>query len=111
MISSKYRGHKIKNENSIWKYCDTEEPVELSERDCGKCGLPSTKEDHDGCLDTLKYAKNACCGHGETGEAYFQFWNGFRLAGILAIVFIKVLKLWSSLADSSKSLFHTFTET
>lgn len=85
-------GHQIYFDKE-WKYYDNKEPVELSKRNCGNCGLPRTKEDHDGCLGILKHAMNACCGHGKSKEAYFQFWNGFCLRGIPAIVFIKTLKL------------------
>lgn len=40
---------------------------------CGHCGLPRTKEGHDGCIGTLEGVKNACCGHGEEAVAYVQF--------------------------------------
>ena len=79
-------------ENNVWIYCDTRKPVEDDkDRCCGFCNLPQTIEGHDGCLKTLKYAMNACCGHGTIGKAYFQFPNGFRLPGIFAIIFIKII--------------------
>ena len=53
---------------------------------CVKCNKGPTKEGHDGCLGTLKGdIMNACCGHGNDDQAYIQYWNDERLAGIDAI--------------------------
>ncbi|MDZ7703158.1 MAG: hypothetical protein U5L04_01580 [Trueperaceae bacterium] len=72
-----FRGHAIRysEERDGFVYCDTGEPVEdrWESRPCGYCGRDSTPEGHDGCLGTLDGVRNACCGHGETGEAYVQF--------------------------------------
>ena len=94
MVSSKYRGHKmVELSDGTWVYLDNKEKVSNDIfRDCVKCGLPSTKEDHDGCLGTLKFAINACCGHGEMDEARIQFQNKFVLKGIFAIVLMKILR-------------------
>jgi len=58
---------------------------------CGHCGLKRTAEGYDGCIGELNTAKvmNACCGHGEDRTAYVQFWNGERIAGKIAIEYIK----------------------
>ena len=82
----------MQKEDGIWKYCDNKEPVESFERNCGKCGNPNTKEDHDHCLGTLKYAMNACCGHGKSAEAFIQFSNDFRISGLFALMIAKFLK-------------------
>ena len=88
-IESKYRGHEIIIENKVWFYKDTKEPVSSNTfRKCGKCGKSNTKEGHDGCLETLKYLMNACCGHGVINESYVQFQNGFCLRGAFSILFI-----------------------
>lgn len=63
---------------------------------CGHCKKSRTKEGHDGCVGTLEKVKNACCGHGETEQAYIQFDheqyyiepNKFRISGQEAIDFI-----------------------
>ena len=53
---------------------------------CVKCGLNPTPEGHDGCLGTLQGdVMNACCGHGYSGIAYIQYWNGDRISGDRAI--------------------------
>jgi hypothetical protein len=74
------RGHKIEKVNNQYVYSDTKEPTAGNVRNCGYCGLPNTKEGHDGCLSTLKGAMNACCGHGHE-EAYVQFENGMIIRG------------------------------
>ena len=97
MITSKYRGHKIEFKDGAWVYSDTKILVSLDkERDCGKCNCQQTKEGHDHCLGTLKYAMNACCGHGETREAYIQFFNGFRISGLFAKAYIEIFKILNS---------------
>jgi len=58
---------------------------------CAKCKKCPTKEGHDGCLGTLPgKIMNACCGHGDDGCAYIQYWGedgngGKRIAGLEAI--------------------------
>jgi len=56
---------------------------------CGHCGLRRTVEGHDGCIGTLSDVMNACCGHGETGMAYVQFWDEKRLEGEKALDYMK----------------------
>ena len=64
---------------------------------CNYCGLPNTKEGHDGCIGTLKNVMNACCGHGHTRAAYVQFYhdnyknepNKKRIEGEEALKYIK----------------------
>jgi len=83
--------------------------VELSlYRACGNCETPQTKEGHDGCLGTLPFLMNACCGHGEIKEAYIQFFNGFCIRGLFAIAFIKILKLLSTLWSKSLKILRRF---
>lgn len=91
-VSSKNRGHLIvEEEKDVWVYCDTKELVSSNkDRDCGFCNCKQTKEGHDGCLGTLKFAMNACCGHGSTREAFVQFSKVFRISGIFAVIYIWV---------------------
>lgn len=57
---------------------------------CAKCGKEPTEEGHDGCIGTLpeKEVMNACCGHGQDGQAYVQFWDAPRMSGQEAIKYI-----------------------
>lgn len=63
---------------------------------CGYCKKYRTKEGYDGCIGKLENVKNACCGHGETKQAYVQFdhdeydidSNKYRISGQEAIDFI-----------------------
>jgi len=81
---SNYRGHKIICISGQWIFSDTGQPVsENKGRKCGKCELENTKEGHDPCLGTLPGVLNACCGHGNAGESYIVFENGFRISGFL----------------------------
>jgi hypothetical protein len=94
MAHSYFRGHEIEFVGEVWRYVDTKEPTPLSQfsrRSCGRCGEVPTPEGHDACFGTLPGVKNACCGHGQPGEAYVQFWDGTRLAGQEAIDFAKGL--------------------
>lgn len=57
---------------------------------CAKCGLPPTKEGHDGCLGTLVSPSrggvmNACCGHGNNKQAYIQYWDRSDIRGEAAV--------------------------
>jgi len=70
---SQLRGHEMEYLNGVWVYSDTKEPTAHNERGCGFCGKENTKEGHDGCLGALPGLMNACCGHGNTKEAYVQF--------------------------------------
>lgn len=86
-MSDHFRGHKIELKDGEWVYADTKQPVKdnWKELPCGECGLHFTDEGHDGCLGTLPTVKNACCGHGNVGEAYVQFNDGSRIDGQAAL--------------------------
>jgi len=91
---STHRGHEIyQTEDGKLYFADTNEPTvgNWKDRPCGHCGLDYTPEDHDGCLGTLPDPDimNACCGHGEFGCAYVQFWNSPRLGGDAAVDYIE----------------------
>lgn len=66
---------------------------------CNHCDKHCTKEGHDACLGTLPgNIMNACCGHGESKEAYIQYHDGKdvnvqikRIAGKEALEEIKKL--------------------
>ena len=91
VLSSKFRGHEIYHDESTghWRYCDTGEMVSEAwlGRPCGHCHKHSTPEGHDGCLGTLQRVANACCGHGNSPEAYVQFVDGREMRGQDAIDF------------------------
>ena len=94
MVKSCLRGHEIEFVNDEWIYSDTKEPTisTYGTRPCGYCGLGYTEEGHDGCLGTLKGLMNACCGHGETREAYVQFLDSSVVDGQDAITIMSILK-------------------
>jgi len=81
--TSKYRGHEIVRRNGEFIFPDTGEPTAQSGRfaTCGHCGQANTPEGHDACLGTIPGAMNACCGHGETDDAYIQVDDCSRIAG------------------------------
>ena len=83
--------------NNQWVFEDTQLSVAETFRDrpCGKCNKERTSEGHDACLGILPGTMNACCGHGETGDAYVQFWGGQAIQGKDAIVVLDVLKKYS----------------
>lgn len=88
-----YRGHKIELHEGVYVYSDTKQPVPGNvNRACGHCGLENTKEGHDGCLGTLPYVMNACCGHGNDSDAYVQGLDGYSVHGKDARVIIYLLK-------------------
>lgn len=88
------RGHKIELREGEWVYSDTKEfTIETWEkRPCGSCGLHNTEEGHDGCLGTLIGTMNACCGHGNSKEAYIQFLDGKSVHGEEAKAIQDILK-------------------
>lgn len=94
MKKSYLRGHKIEKIDGEWVFSDTKEPTVKTwhKRPCGYCGEYNTPEGHDGCLGTLPGVMNACCGHGQTNEAYVQFLDGFSVHGKDAITIMQILK-------------------
>lgn len=83
MSKSHFRGYEIYEKEGAFYYADNDEPTSISweSRPCGHCGMHNTSEGHDGCLGTILHALNACCGHGNTREAYVQFDGGITLYG------------------------------
>lgn len=81
------RGHPIHWDGECFRYDDNGEPTATTwrERPCGKCGLYTPPNGHDPCIANLPGVHNACCGHGETREAYVVFTDGRRIAGKKAI--------------------------
>ena len=85
------RGHPIywDEHDQVWRYCDNGAPtsyeerarLQWKERPCGRCGRYPTPEGHDPCLGALPGVSNACCGHGQPGDAYIQFANGMVVRG------------------------------
>lgn len=82
-MNETYRGHEIE---LVYVYKDNKQPVaDNVNRSCGYCGQQNTIEGHDGCLGALPNVINACCGHGNTKEAYIQFDNKSVIRGQGAI--------------------------
>lgn len=91
---SMYRGHPTKAVNGIWYFVDTNTRVKDDKRRaCGRCGQAPTAEDHDACLGTLPFVRNACCGHGSKKAVYIQWHSGKCVRGNLAMVLQAILKL------------------
>ena len=86
---SKHRGHEMYFDEATkhWRYSDDASFVKDAERPCGVCREYRTPEGHDPCLGTLPGVTNACCGHGDDGDAYVTFHDETRLAGVEAIMF------------------------
>lgn len=90
--TSKYRGHPIELINTDWVYSNNGCPVRLDpHRTCGNCGKDQTPEGHDGCIGTLKGVMNACCGHGNTDQAYIQYETGKCVYGERALSIMRGL--------------------
>lgn len=85
---STWRGHRIYDDGSGYRYLDGTLVAKEPDRVCGFCGRENTPEGHDGCLGTIPQVDNACCGHG-TGVAYIQFSTGKRLSGRKASLWMK----------------------
>lgn len=64
MVKSYSRGHEIYFDDSIWRYCDNDKPLDSEERPCKRCGKMPTTEGYDACLGHIEGAVSACCGHG-----------------------------------------------
>lgn len=79
----KFRGWIIEHKEGALRFKDGSKVIDAdwTKRPCGKCYKYFTPEGHDGCLGTLPGIMNACCGHGQTNEAYLQFWDGFCIRG------------------------------
>ena len=75
----------IKIIDGVSYFANTNEPTVGSSRPCGHCRKHPTPEGHDDCLGTLPGVMNACCGHGEVGDAYVQFPGGDSIHGEEAI--------------------------
>lgn len=87
--SSSYRGHRIWFDGSqgAWRYESDGALVKENweKTPCGKCGKHFTEKGHDPCIANLPGVMNACCGHGNAGEAYIQFSDGQIIRGDYAL--------------------------
>ena len=75
-VTTYLRGHLAvwTQEDPIWRYEDTGEPVSGNERPCKWCGWLPTPEGYDACLGKIPGATSACCGHG--AERSYVKWEG-----------------------------------
>lgn len=77
------RGWPIyKDGKGVWRFKDTDEPTVETwrSRSCGRCG-EHVNGKADPCLGELPGVANACCGHGNSTQAYIQFNNGVAVYG------------------------------
>ncbi|MBM7580029.1 hypothetical protein [Jeotgalibacillus terrae] len=77
------RGHEIYYDGEQWRYKDNDQPTmkHWKYRACGYCNKPNRPDEHDACLGELPGVINACCGHGQSDEAYVMFENGEAARG------------------------------
>lgn len=84
---SYWRGHSIKLKDGRWVYDDDLSDVAGNgERPCGHCAKMNTEDGHDGCIGKLENVMNACCGHGNTSEAYVQYNDGRIVRKVAALL-------------------------
>lgn len=91
---SRFRGHHIVLIDAQWVYEDDKKPIPSGGgvlRACAKCGSAKWSGDGevDECLGVLPGVKNACCGHGDKGQAYITFENGMMIKGFEVVTAIK----------------------
>lgn len=85
MTKGNLRGHPIYWDGHQFLYLDDNTRTVGNPRGCAACKLPDREDGHDACLGELPGVMNACCGHGDVGEAYIQYPNGHSLRGALAL--------------------------
>ncbi len=94
---SHHRGHKMffDETTQLWRYEDDDTAVKdnWKNRTCGNCGQHVTKDGHDPCIGTLPGVINACCGHGDTADAYVIFDDDSGKSGADAIATFEMLKV------------------
>ena len=93
LAKSNLRGHTVLFVGGEWVYEDTRTATVGEDRCCAACGEGRTKEGHDGCLGTIKGAKNACCGHGDAEDAYLQYEDGSCIRGNEALALMLKIKV------------------
>lgn len=91
MARGYHRGHEMEcHDAETWYYvADGVRVADDPDRDCGHCGIPQTREGHDGCLGTIPGAENACCGHGRPDEAYVTI-GAIRYSGDEALEIFRI---------------------
>jgi len=84
-------GHLVVFDEGIkrYRYADGTIIDRDSPRPCPRCGRARTAEGHDICLGTLPGVLFACCGHGNTDDAYVVFDTGDGLRGEEALKWFK----------------------
>lgn len=63
------RGHEAYHDGVCWRFIDTDELVDASNRPCARCGKPPTPEGFDACQGYVPGATSVCCGHGFSQDA------------------------------------------
>jgi hypothetical protein len=87
--SGYWRGHPIYWDGKQHRYQDG---IDSNHPECGFCGLDTPESGHDPCVGELPSVMNACCGHGQTDEAYVQFSQNCRISGQSALLYIRRMK-------------------
>jgi len=93
-VKSRLSGYDIHIKDDTWVFSDTLEPTASSykKRPCGECGLYRGDNDHDPCISDLPKVLNACCGHGDTEDAYVMMEDRECFYGEDAVKIINNLK-------------------
>lgn len=103
MVKSKWRGNDIYFDGDTWRYSKDDVMVRNNVNiSCGYCGKEPTEDGHDGCIGELMGLMNACCGHGETEDAYVQFLDKTCVRGIDAVIIMDILKDWSNAGENKE---------
>lgn len=79
---------------NTWRYEDTNEPIKNNPRPCKKCGHYKTKEGYDHCIGHIKFAKSACCGHGNNKRRYTYYYHQYIYNFYIKTKIIKHLLLF-----------------
>lgn len=87
VATSRVRGHPVRWDSclEVWRYSSDGAIAYAEDRVCSHCGDPATADGHDSCISSLAEAENACCGHGDTVNAYVQFRDGHLIRGSDAV--------------------------
>jgi len=69
------RGHPVRHDGDVWRYCDTGEPIGDCDRACILCHRRPTPSGYDPCIGYVPGAVSACCGHGVEPPHVWTAWD------------------------------------
>lgn len=98
-----------------WRYNDTNEPVKNNPRPCKRCGHYRTKEGYDHCLGHIRFAKAACCGHGNEKRRYTYYYHQYLYRFCIKtkiiiplLLYLKIIKLTPNECNPTKDDYFDF---